>query len=170
VKKSRSSKVRKAASTIALSATLSAPVVFSQSAYAQATKGDAAVVKQSSIANKASTALVKFYDKMVKIGQKFLIIGMDEGHTIYKNSRGEMFYIDPSTGDMKFVSMDLYMKYSETIAMKQSTQLKAVKFGIKFPEQFSIVGVDVQGNTLMENSKHEWFYLNPKTGDMVFIQ
>jgi len=39
----------------------------------------------------------------IKHGGAVTIIGIDEaGHTVQRNSLGETFYLDPSTGDMVF--------------------------------------------------------------------
>jgi len=112
------------------------------------------------------------------------IAGVGDGHTIYQNSRSEFFYIDPNSGDMKFLSSDYFVK-GESKDDKKNTKATFVlphvleKSGsinrsgggtIKMEAKVTLLGVDEKGNVIQENSKGEKFYLSTTTGDMVFVK
>jgi hypothetical protein len=164
-KKSNGSKSRK----LAVAATIVAVPMIAGSALAQ--RG---VTADSSAPTKMTTSRSKMYikysERFIKMESPLTIAGLDEGHTIYKNSRGEYFYIEPSTGDMKTVSSDIFIKWTESYIKGNSGRVAHLKFEGKmkhFPD-VSIVGVDAAGNTLMKNSSGEIFHLDSKTGDMIF--
>lgn len=143
----------KAASSIALAAAmLAVPAVIPPQLRAEepVQRSTTAVKMPDSL----SSIYTKYAERFVKLSERPLIVGIDAGHTIYKNSSGEMFYIEASTGDMKFLTR------------KQASKLVCCKV----PEKVSLVGVDNQGNTLQKNSRGEVFYLRPTTGDMVFVK
>ncbi len=119
--------------------------------------------------------MLKYEKLFLKYESPAWIAGLDEAHTIYRNSRGEMFYIDPATGDMKFVSSDYFMKY---VSYKRGLMYKWIKysdtdFTIKMGNDYvkrgvTLVGVDRAGHTVQRNPRGELFYLDPATGDMIF--
>ncbi len=141
------------ASSIALAtAMLAVPAVMpDQLSAAQPTQRSATAVKMP---GSLSSIYIKYAERFTKGSEQPLIVGVDAGHTIYKNSRGEMFYIEAGTGDMKFLTA------------KQASQYVCCKVA----EPVSLVGVDAQGNTLQKNGKGQLFYLDLKTGDMVFVR
>ena len=123
--------------------------------------------------------------KMVKImkwinnSNSYTIVGLDDGHTIYKNAKGEYFYLEPNTGDMKFLSTDIFMKFT-TFTKSNGKIIKMQKFAadavnhkwnknIKW-YSVTIVGIDNKGNVIQQNSRGEKFYLDPITGDMIFVK
>lgn len=85
-----------------------------------------------------------------------LITGIANNHTIYKNNKGECFWVDPNNGDLKFLPKD-WDKKEKWVPIKMSTKV-------------SLLGVDSRGNVIQKNNKGEKFYLNSKTGDMVFVK
>jgi hypothetical protein len=86
------------------------------------------------------------------------IAGIGKGHPVYKNSNGDLFYLDPKTGDAKMVSADF-------------GPIKGAPVGIdKMSSKVTLIGVDLSGNVIQKNSRGEKFYLNTKTGDMVFVK
>lgn len=101
-----------------------------------------------------SSAAVDYFLKLDGIkGEKWVgpIAGADDkGNTIYKNQRGEYFYLDAATGDKKFLSADIFLK-------------------IELARKTSIVGLDPKGNVMRQNDKGEMFYLEPNTGDMITV-
>ena len=103
----------------------------------------------------------KFKSSFEKLKGEYWIAGVGDGHAIYKNSRGEYFYIDPATGDMKSVSADFVIKMSRA---------EGKSFVQKLASKVTLLGVDEQGNVIQKNTKGEKFYLNPATGDMVFVK
>jgi len=113
---------------------------------------------------------LKYSDIFVKIKETYSIAGLDNGHTIYKNNKGEYFYLDPNTGDMKFISADYFAKFKVRSSAEGSLH-KNMKFGdAKKFSQVSLLGVDAQGNVVQQNGKGEKFYLDPITGDQVFVK
>ncbi len=117
---------------------------------------------------------MKFSENFLKIRDELSVVGMDNGKTVYKNSRGEYFTIDPNTGDMKTMSSDIFLKFSyiKMNSARSSGKLSMIKFdGSKTNlSKVSIVGVDDSGNVIQTNSRGEKFYLNSSTGDMVFVK
>lgn len=126
-----------------------------------------------------TTALgyLKFGSVTQKGREGLSIVGMEEGTPVYRNSKGELFTLDPNTGDMKVLAMDMFIKfasYRDYIKMNSNARSKTmthIKFdGIKGEANLTAVGRDSQGHVLHSNAKGEVFYLDPKTGDMVFVR
>lgn len=145
--------------------------------YALADDKAKATIKMSGTEQKTAgkgTMHMKFSEKYIKIKDELSVVGMDNGKTVYKNSRGEYFTIDPNTGDMRTISSDIFMKftYIKMNSARTSGKLSMIKFdGTKANlNKVSIVGVDDSGNVIQTNSRGEKFYLNPTTGDMVFVK
>jgi len=101
---------------------------------------------------KLETVYIKMSASVLKVSGTYSIAGMDGSHTVYKDMRGRMFYFDPGTGDMKFLSADYVHKLD-----------------IKDAERVTIVGMDARGNMVQQNNKGEKFYLDPN-GKMVFVK
>ena len=112
------------------------------------------------------------------------LAGVGDGHTIYQNSQSDFFYIDPNTGDMKFLSNDYFYKGDSKdtkgstrktfvlphVLEKSGTASRSGGGHIKMEAKVKLLGVDNKGNVINENSKGEKFYLNQTTGDMVFVK
>jgi hypothetical protein len=113
---------------------------------------------------------LKFAERYDKEAARVTIVGVDKEHTIYRNSRNEYFYLEPATGDMKFVAADQYIKQGEQATRSTSgaatTALKPVEW--KNAGEVTILGVDQAGHVVQQNARGETFYLDPNTGDMVF--
>jgi hypothetical protein len=113
----------------------------------------------------------------IKMAGTFTVMGVGDGHTIFKAADGSMFYLDPTTGDKRSVAVDYFMKISD---IKGENRAIGVKNGgraggqlkIKFSDLLvtSIVGRDVKGNAVLRNARNETFTLDPRTGDKVFIK
>lgn len=81
------------------------------------------------------------------------VLGVSNGHTIYKNADGMLFYLEPRTGDVKAVAPGLkYRKLTDG------------------GEQVTILEIDQKGNVLQKNAQGVAFYLNRKTGARVFVK
>jgi len=109
----------------------------------------------------------------LKHKEQFSIVGLDNSHTIYKNKKGEYFYIDPNTGDMKFLSADIFLKYELHSSALKGQAIKMLKYEYKDHkgfDQVSLLGVDAKGNVVQQNSRGEKFFIDPFTGDMVFVK
>ena len=83
--------------------------------------------------SQAVAAHLKYADVCLKLAGTFTIVGLDNGHTIYKNARGGYFYLDPATGDMKAVSSETYFKFhtltTATGPFLKMTKLDSIKMG-----------------------------------------
>jgi hypothetical protein len=113
---------------------------------------------------------LKYADRFIKMHETYSIAGLDDNHTIYKTARGEYFYIDPGTGDMKFLAADQFLKFG-ALSQKSAVPLKMIKFDrYKEATQVTLVGVDASGHVVQKNSRGEMFYLDPRTGDMVVVK
>jgi hypothetical protein len=169
-KKNRSTKAAVAATMMAVPIlTMPATGIAQKSSGASATASTSAQIK---------TPVFKFESAFEKQRGDLWIAGVGDGHTIYENSRGEYFYIDPNTGDMKTVTgkhfdkVEIHLNRSSKV--KWTSDLDGVKGestdGIKGESKVKLVGVDAQGNVIQTNSRGEKFYLNTVTGDMVFVK
>lgn len=111
------------------------------------------------------------------------IAGVSDGHSLYQNSRSEIFYIDPNTGDMKFLSADYFVKGESKddkkntrtfvlphVLEKSGTISRSGGGGVKMDMKVTLLGVDEKGNVIQQNSKGEKFYLSLTNGDMVFVK
>jgi hypothetical protein len=96
-----------------------------------------------------------------KSGLRATVAGIENGHTIFKSDEDKYFYLDPKTGDQKFVS-------GHTIKMPNNWRTRG--YPIKIKGELSLLGVDGDGNAVMKNSKGEQFYLDPTTGDMISVK
>ena len=99
----------------------------------------------------------------IKYHQTFSVVGSYEGHTVYKNEAGQYFWIDKATGDQKFVSSDHFIKQG-------SARSATVKSTLKDKEKVTVVGKDAKGHVIQKNARGQKFYLDPATGDMVFVK
>ena len=109
-----------------------------------------------SVPRQLQTATIKLFKSPLQA----TIVGMDDGHPVYTNTRGEYFYVQAKTGDFQYLSADqtaAFIKAGTTLAGKGRTSV-------------TIVGMDANGNVLQKNAAGETFYLNAKTGDMVFVK
>ena len=128
---------------------------------------------------------IHLYLKLKSALQKFKgdtwIAGVGEGHSIYQNSRGEYFYIDPNTGDQRMVSSDYFMKMDTHdgrkafvlphVLEKSGTITNRSGGGeIKGESKVTLLGVDEKGNVIQTDSRGEKFYLDLRTGDKVFLK
>jgi hypothetical protein len=114
----------------------------------------------------------KFTERYSKQKTSYTIVGTDKEHPIYQNAGGEYFYLDPATGDMIFFSPDAFTKWRPaTLEARAPAQQKMMKqIVVKWGEQVTILGIDQAGHVVQQNVRGETFYLNPGTGDMIFVR
>lgn len=150
-----------ASSKIALTAALiGAPILMTPSiAFAQ-TEGNTAIVKSKTKSNQSNDKTYHYHK--VEIHDKVSAVGLHNGDVVYKNNKGEYFTLDRKTGDMKFMSSDIFIKIESS-----AKSSKYIKIDFK---NISIKGIDDNGNVISTNSKGENFYIDSKTGDMVFVK
>ncbi len=168
----------KAGRVVLAAAMLSMPAVMvPQQAAAQSTAGPPiSPTKPIPPMGTAQMADHKHAD-FLKIAGTFTVMGVGDGHTIFKAADGSMFYLDPTTGDKRSVAVDYFLKISdikgEARAVDQKNGGRAGGMGkIKFTDLLvsSIVGRDANGNPVLQNARNETFTLDPRTGDKVFIK
>ena len=109
-----------------------------------------------------SVGHIKFKSEF-KYKDEYSVAGVGDGHVVFEDERGQLFYVDDATGDQKFVSRKVAVKLHRDWA---SDRIGTHKMQIKY----SILGVDQDGRTIMSNADGEKFYLDAATGDMIFIK
>ena len=139
-----------AKSKMALAATMMTVPTF---AVAQKPKADASPTDKSASSQSATH----------KIGGTYSVVGSHHGHTVYKNDAGQYFWIDKATGDQKFLSSDVVIKQGPA-------RSATLKYTLKGNEKVTIVGKDAKGHVIQKNARGQKFYLDPATGDMVFVK
>ena len=95
---------------------------------------------------------------------EFSVAGVEGGHVVFEDERGNLFYVDDATGDQKFVSRQIVHKGQRNEAAKSA------QFGYKLSGKVSILGIDRSGKTIMSNKGGDKFYLDAATGDMIFVK
>ncbi len=152
---------------MALAATLlSVPMftVMPQPGFAQKTLNSGAMSKTVSPSSEMKT----HYTIKLTNANVARIVGSKDGKTIYKNDKDEYFWLDTKTGDMKFLSSDIFIKYDgDKPKNRTSGQYHKHK---NYDMKVTLLGVDDNGNIIHQNSKGETFYLDQKTGDMIFVK
>ncbi len=154
-------------SKIAIAATMLSVPMFSMpfSAYGQETiQAQESTISRTSKTQSASEKqhyTIKLSNAKIAINDCF-IVGSDQGHTVYKNEKGEFFYVEPKTGDIKLLSSSMAKDHKEWIKFSSSEKHKSGKV--------TLLGIDDNGNIIQENSRGEKFYLNPSNGDMIFVK
>jgi predicted ATPase len=132
----------------------------------------------------ASKSGSSIYIKIRDTESKNTIVGFENGNPVFKNSKGEFFTVNGKTGDLMYIKPDEFARfyccmklppYSGRSVAPSSDGLSSGKrlthIKIEFPvDNLNLVGVDKQGNTIQKNSRGETFYLDPVTGDMIFVK
>ena len=118
--------------------------------------------------------------KMRDPDAKMTIVGFENGTPVFKNMKGEFFTLDSKTGDMNFIKPEEFAKFYCCIKIRPSAReagsgmatgkrLSHIKMESEITN-VNVLGVDQAGNTIQKNSRGETFYLDPVTGDMIFIK
>ncbi len=167
MKKQKTKKQRFGAkSKMAFAATMLAVPMFATPQMAQAGLTGTVSAQQTNVSHtgKEAAPAENVSLNFTKISQACEIIGVQGGHTVYKNNAGKYFWIDPSTGNQNFLSADMFLKFGE----KSSSASEWIKF--KDTSEVTILGVDAKGHVIHRNSRGEKFYLNQANGDMIFVK
>ncbi len=102
---------------------------------------------------------------VLRLPGTYTVLGEGQGHTILAGPDGKPFFLDPTTGEKKFVATDYFLKLGD---VKKARRAKV--FRHKDDSPVYVVGADELGNTVMMNGRSQTFILEPKTGDAVFIK
>jgi len=139
--------------------------------------GSVVLSKNAAIKQPGTLTYLKFSDMAQKLPSTYSIAGIDGEHIVYKNSRNEIFYIDPATGDFKYVSAGVFQKYKDIsstrmVQSKIAGKAEPIKFNDAWIKDHkagnvAILGEDAGGHIIMKNSVGETVYLSPLTGDFV---
>ncbi len=184
----------KAGRVVLAAAMLTLPAVMvPQQAAAQSTVGPPISPTKPSVPPVSiNFAKVEVEYRPIKMAGTFTVMGVGDGHTIFKAADGSMFFLDPMTGDKRSVAVDYFLKIDSFEGEKRTIDAKnggrAGGIGkanvqgtssrgggtlkIKFADLLtpSIVGRDANGNPVLQNARNETFTLDPRTGDKVFIK
>lgn len=117
----------------------------------------------------------------IKMGDlKMKVVGIDNGAPVFKNDKGEFFTVNQKTGDLNFIKPEEFSRFNyiklhgaDAAKTGQATSQRpprGIKIEIDKVQDVTIVGPDAQGHTVMKNSRGENFYLDPITGDLIFIK
>ena len=96
---------------------------------------------------------------------EYSVAGVGDGHVVFEDEHGSLFYVDDATGDQKFVERKIFSKVELHRADKSVPWQKS-----KNTAKVTILGVDQNGKTIMSNARGEQFYLDAATGDMIFVK
>lgn len=119
---------------------------------------------------------IKFTNDFSAIHETFAVVGIENGLSIYRNSSGIYFTINPQTGKMVYLEPGKKTMVRTVFMMQQRSRPVTIMFNPdwikdrKNEVQVSLIGVDYNGNVIQENDKHQRFYLDPKTGEIVYVQ
>jgi hypothetical protein len=129
---------------------------------------------------KASTKPSNFLK--IKYTEIMKVVGIDNGSPVFSNNKGEYFKVNSKTGDLNFIKPEEFAKFTYTNKLNPA-DLPAksgartmdrgsahIKLANEKVSEVTIIGHDAQGHTLMKNSRGENFYLDPVTGDMIFVK
>ena len=91
----------------------------------------------------------------LKATTQVTIVGIANGETVYRGSKGELYTLDPMTGDKTVFnattkSFDAYIKIDKITV--------------------EIIGKDGSGRVIYKDPTGQKFTLNPKTGDKVLAK
>ncbi|MFA6167162.1 MAG: hypothetical protein WC700_11145 [Gemmatimonadaceae bacterium] len=169
----------KASRVVLAAAMLSMPAVMvPQQAAAQSTVGPPISPTKPTVPPVSfNYAKVEVEYRPIKMAGVFTVLGVGEGHTIFKAADGSMFYLDPRTGDKRSVAVDMFIKIGDIKGESRSTAPTHVgggggagKVNVQDISITSIIGLDATGNAVMRNARNEVFTLDPRTGNKVFIK
>ena len=119
-------------------------------------------------------ASLKWANSFLKISDKFTIVGMDNGNTVYRKAGGQYCTFNPRNGDLMPVESSVWLKYS-FLKNSKGAMLKMVKFPNDWYKEHSaasnvkLEGFDASGHLIQQNNKGEMFYVDPFTGDFSFM-
>jgi len=168
VKKSNVS-ARMILSTAAILAVQAMPTTYAQ------TPVQGKMVQQA--ARGASSIFIKIRDT----ASKNTIVGFENGNPVFKNAKGEFFTVNEKTGDLNYIKPEEFAKFyccikignagkrDAATGMASGKRLTHIKIEAEI-SNVNLVGVDKNGNTIQKNSRGETFYLDPVTGDMIFVK
>jgi hypothetical protein len=125
----------------------------------------------------SSSIFIKIRDTDLKA----TIVGFENGSPVFKNAKGEFFTVNGKTGDLNYIKPEEFAKFYCCIKIRNTgksatangmatgRRLSHIKIETEI-DNLNIVGIDKEGHTIQKNSRGETFYLDPITGDLIFIK
>ena len=142
---------------------LAAPALDQKAGQSPASEGSArSAGYEKQMGQTRSYAYIKLKSEF-KHKSEYSVAGVGDGHVVFEDERGNLFYVDDTTGDQKFVSRKIFSKVEIDRAGK-------IDLWHKLSGKVTILGVDQDGKTIMSNAGGEKFYLDAATGDMIFVK
>ena len=109
--------------------------------------------------------------RQVAIPAGSLLVGIDNGTTIYQSTKGERFYLDPKSGDMVFLSDAAFSRFTETPRIEAGSPIRMLKLDPKkISGQLTVLGMDASGRVIHQNERGEKFYLDALTADIILVK
>ncbi len=102
---------------------------------------------------------------IIRMERTFTVLGVGDGHTVFKDVAGAVFHIDPATGDRQELAADYFLKPADSKGERSAGKIKFTNVMI-----VSILGADAHGNTVMRNARNETFTLDARTGAKMLIK
>jgi hypothetical protein len=158
--------IKEKAVTLAAAAVLALPLALAPSPVAAQVEAAPPISPTAPVSpNETTTAVGQEGTLIIRMERTFTVLGVGDGHTVFKAADGETFYIDAATGDKQPVTADYFLGRDESKDGRSAGR-------IRFPNIMivSILGVDAHGNTIMRNARNETFTLDPRTGNKVLIK
>jgi hypothetical protein len=120
----------------------------------------------------SSHPLLLYTTTFKNINDTFSVVGIQSGYTIFRNAHGDFFTINPKSGKIQVIPQEPVSTIRKASQKKKSTQLQFNREWLNVPldTKVRLIGVDRDGNVVEENFDHKQFYLNPKTGEMIFLK
>ncbi len=120
----------------------------------------------------SSHPLLLYTNTFKNINDTFTVIGIQSGYTIFRNDHGDFFTINPHSGKIQEIAQVPATTIRKASQKKRAGQLEFNPEWLKVASDTHVrlVGLDRDGNVVEENSDHKQFYLNPKTGEMIFLK
>jgi hypothetical protein len=137
---------------------------------------------QGKMVQQAAKSSSYIYIKIRDTTSKNTIVGFENGSPVFKNAKGEFFTVNGKTGDLNYIKPEEFAKFYCCMKIRNTGKMAASGDGMSTGKRLShikieteitdlnLVGVDNDGNTIQKNSRGETFYLDPVTGDMIFVK
>ncbi len=158
--------IKEKAVTFAAAAVLALPLAVAPSPVAAQVSAGPPISPAAPISpNETTKAAGQEGTLIIRMERTFTVLGVGDGHTVFKDFEGATFYIDPATGDKQAVAADYFLAFDEHKDARGTVRIRVTNVMI-----VSILGADAHGNTVMRNARNETFTLDPRTGNKVLIK
>ena len=137
---------------------------------------------QGKMVQQAARSASSIFIKIRDVNSKTTIVGFENGCPVFKNTKGEFFTVNEKTGDLNYINPEEFAKFYCCIKISNTGKMAASGDGMASGKRLShikieteitnvnVLGVDKEGHTIQKNSRGETFYLDPVSGDMIFVK